>query len=86
MIEFTTLCNVGLPLLIQFISVVVFITSMKTNQSWLIKAISDFKEQVKEDINRLEKKQDKHNGLIERMVVVEQSCKSAHHRLDHMEN
>ena len=37
---------------------------------------------IKEDINRLEKKQDKHNGLIERMVVVEQSCKSAHKRLD----
>ena len=33
-------------------------------------------------LNNLEKKQDKHNGLIERMVVVEQSCKSAHHRLD----
>lgn len=33
-------------------------------------------------LNTLEKKQDKHNGLIERMVVVEQSCKSAHHRLD----
>lgn len=33
-------------------------------------------------LNNLEKKQDKHNGLIERMVVVEQSCKSAHHRLN----
>lgn len=33
-------------------------------------------------IDRLEKKQDKHNGLIERMVVVEQSTKSAHHRID----
>ena len=33
-------------------------------------------------IDRLEKKQDKHNGLIERMVIVEQSTKSAHHRLD----
>jgi len=33
-------------------------------------------------IYRLEKKQDKHNGLIERMVVVEQSTKSAHHRID----
>lgn len=33
----------------------------------------------------LEKKQDKHNCLIERMVAVEQSCKSAHHRIDGME-
>jgi tetrahydromethanopterin S-methyltransferase subunit G len=36
-------------------------------------------------IDQLEKKVDKHNGLVERMVVVEQSCKSAHHRLDHIE-
>ncbi|QHI71469.1 hypothetical protein [Aminipila terrae] len=33
-------------------------------------------------LNNLEKKQDKHNGLIERMVVVEQSVKSAHRRID----
>lgn len=30
----------------------------------------------------IEKKQDKHNNLIERMVRVEDSAKSAHHRLD----
>jgi tetrahydromethanopterin S-methyltransferase subunit G len=35
-------------------------------------------------IDQLEKKVDKHNGLVERMVVVEQSCKSAHHRLDEL--
>ena len=33
-------------------------------------------------LNNLEKKQDKHNSLIERMTVVEQSTKSAHHRID----
>ena len=37
-------------------------------------------------LNNLEKKQDKHNNLIERMAVVEQSVKSAHHRMDeHLE-
>lgn len=36
-------------------------------------------------IDALEKKQDKHNGLIERMVAVESSSKSAHHRLDRIE-
>lgn len=30
----------------------------------------------------LEQKMDKHNSLQERMAVVEQSTKSAHHRLD----
>jgi hypothetical protein len=36
-------------------------------------------------IKELEKKVDKHNGLVERMVVVEESTKSAHHRIDRVE-
>ncbi len=36
-------------------------------------------------IKRLEEKQDKHNSLIERMAIVEQSTKSAHHRIDSIE-
>lgn len=36
-------------------------------------------------ISQLEKKQDKNNSLIERMVKVEQSVKSAHHRIDEIE-
>lgn len=37
---------------------------------------------IEKQIKRLEEKQDKHNGLIERMVHVEDSTKSAHKRLD----
>ena len=37
---------------------------------------------IEAQIKRLEIKQDKHNNLIERMVTVEQSVKSAHHRID----
>lgn len=33
-------------------------------------------------IGQLEKKVEKHNNLVERMTIVEQSTKSAHHRLD----
>lgn len=39
---------------------------------------------LKEDIMVLSNRVDKHNNLIERMAVVEQSCKSAHHRLDNI--
>lgn len=35
-------------------------------------------------IAQLEEKVNKHNNLVERMVVVEQSTKSAHHRLDEL--
>lgn len=38
-----------------------------------------------EKLINLESKQDKHNNLIERMVRVEDSTKSAHHRIDKME-
>ena len=44
--------------------------------------IKDNQEHTKEHIKRLEEKQDKHNNLIERMVRVEDSAKSAHKRLD----
>lgn len=36
-------------------------------------------------IEQLEEKVKKHNNLIERMVVVEQSIRSAHHRIDSLE-
>lgn len=35
-----------------------------------------------EKLTSIEKKQDKHNNLVERMVRVEDSTKSAHKRLD----
>jgi hypothetical protein len=35
-----------------------------------------------EKLTAIEKKQDKHNNVIERTVAVEQSTKSAHNRLD----
>lgn len=38
-----------------------------------------------EKLMNLEKKQDKHNSLIERMIRVEDSTRSAHHRIDNFE-
>ena len=36
-------------------------------------------------IQVLEQKMDKHNNLVERMAVVEQDVKSAHHRIDEVQ-
>ena len=41
---------------------------------------------IEEKIDRLERKQDKYNGLIERMVVVEQNSKSSDHRINDLEH
>ena len=35
-------------------------------------------------IEQMEEKVKKHNNLVERMIIVEQSTKSAHHRLDEL--
>lgn len=39
---------------------------------------------LKKDISTLSNRVDKHNNLVERMVAVEQSTKSAHHRIDNI--
>lgn len=36
---------------------------------------------IKEEINTLSNRVDKHNNLVERMAKVEDSVKSAHHRI-----
>ena len=41
---------------------------------------------IKEDIKTLSTRVDKHNNLVERMAKVEDSTKSAHHRIDHLED
>lgn len=67
--------NIGLEFIIGFLTL--FITVLLQGMS-SAKAFGRLEEKVAE----LDKKQDKHNGLIERMVIVESSTKSSHHRLD----
>ncbi|MBQ7036480.1 MAG: hypothetical protein IJN74_03205 [Clostridia bacterium] len=35
-------------------------------------------------LKKLEEKVEKHNNLVERMAIAEQSIKSAHHRIDEL--
>jgi hypothetical protein len=63
--------NLVVSIVIQLVGIGVFAGIMKTSVSYIEKTLV-----------RLERKQDLHNGLIERMVKVEESTKSAHHRLD----
>lgn len=63
--------EVVLQIVIQAVSITAIIVTVKCNQRFF-----------EEKLNNLEKKQDKHNSLIERMAIVEQSTKSAHHRIN----
>ena len=55
-------------------------------KEYFLEKIEDVKTHFAEHLNRVEEKQDKHNNVIERMVIVEQSVKSAHHRIDEIKN
>lgn len=46
--------------------------------------MASMKEEMKADIKELDEKVHKHNNLVERMALVEQSTRSAHHRIDEM--
>ncbi len=70
--------NLGLEFVIGFLTLFVTI---------LLQGMSSAKTfgRLEEKVEELGKKQDKHNGLIERMVRVEDSTKSLHHRMDEMQ-
>lgn len=72
-------------IIVNIVLVAFFIGTLKANQTHQEEMINFLRSEFKEHFDRLEAKQDKHNNLIERMVVVEQSCKSAHHRIDNYE-
>lgn len=62
---------------------IVIIVNLVSIGIW-VGSISSFKKHINYRLDKLEAKQDKHNNLIERMAIVEQSTKSAHHRIDDM--
>ena len=55
---------------------------MQVEMNHIKKDMSDMKDEMKSDIKELDEKVHKHNNLVERMAIVEQSTKSAHHRID----
>lgn len=60
-----------LSVVIQLVAMGVVIGIYKTTISFMQVQISELKDDMK-----------KYNNMLERMIVVEQSTKSAHHRID----
>lgn len=73
----TSLITAGALILVQII------ISRKQQRIQDVKNEYVIKE-VQDDIKRLEDKQDKHNSLIERMVVVERDLKTAWKNIDEL--
>lgn len=85
----------GVTIIINIVAITRFATTQKVSLDNMKDTFKEFKESInnlieknqshtEEHIKRLEQKQDRHNNLIERMAIVEQSTKSAHHRIDEM--
>ena len=62
----------------NIITIAVYLISFAALFSKVMTAIK----YIEQKIDRLEVKQDKYNNVKDRMIAVEQSTKSAHHRLD----
>jgi len=59
--------------IIQLIAIGIFIGVYKTTISFMQLQIAELKEDMR-----------KYNNVLERIIKVEQSCASAHHRIDEM--
>lgn len=66
--------ELALSIIIQLIAVGIFIGVYKTSLTFMREQIRELKEDMR-----------KYNNILERMIHVEDSTKSAHHRLDSLE-
>lgn len=74
-----------ISVVIQLVSVGIFIGVFKTTITFMQEQISEIKTDLKADKQELKDEMRKYNNVLERMIVAEQSTKSAHHRIDDME-
>lgn len=73
-ITIITIIGFVLGLIIQIVSVGIFIGVNKSTIAFMQKQIEELKSDMR-----------KYNNILERMIICEQSTKSAHHRIDGME-
>ena len=74
-----------ISVVIQLVSVGIFIGVFKTTISFMQQQIIEIKNDLKADKQELKEEMRKYNNVLERMVIDEQSTKAAHHRIDSLE-
>lgn len=75
-----------ISVVIQLISVGIFIGVFKTSLAFMQQQIGEIKNDLKADKQELKDEMRKYNNILERMIIAEQSTKAAHHRLDTIED
>ena len=63
-----------ISVVIQLVSVGIFIGVFKTSLAFMQEQIKDLKDEMR-----------RYNNVLERTIIVEQAVKSAHHRIDSLE-
>lgn len=71
-----------ISVVIQLISVGIFIGVFKTTISFMQEQISEIKHNLKEDKQELKDEMRRYNNVLSRMAVAENSIKACHNRLD----
>lgn len=74
-----------ISVVIQLVSVGIFIGVFKTTISFMQEQIGEIKKNLHDDKKELKAEMCKYNSVLERMIIAEQSTKSAHHRIDKIE-
>lgn len=74
-----------ISVIIQLIAIGIFIGVFKTTIAFMQVQIAEIKQNLKDDKQELKEEMARYNNVLERMIIVEQSAKSAHHRIDGME-
>lgn len=74
-----------ISVVIQLISVGIFIGVFKTTINFMQEQIGEIKHNLKADKQELKDEMKRYNNVLERMIITEQSTKSAHHRIDTIE-
>lgn len=81
-----------LTIVVNIATIAYFAGVLKSNQAHQEEMLKIYKQEMKENFERLERKQDKHNGLIERMTVTErdvavlqEQVKVENHRIEDLE-
>ena len=72
-------------LVIQLIAVGIFIGVFKSTVAFMQVQIAEIKHNLKADKQELKDEMKRYNNMLERMIICEQSTKSAHKRIDAME-
>ena len=75
-----------ISLVIQLVSIGIFIGVFKATVNFMQEQIIDIKQNLKDDKQELKEEMRKYNSVLERMIICEQSTKSAQHRIDDIIN